>query len=214
MKKKIISLMCAVLALVMLLPALSGCGKRLVMQGSRLTDKQNKVSYTDVSGVYMAKAVSNDVYATFKLNGVKKNFHTIEGLDPLEWLVSEYGELFYSGSDVMPGLSGFQPNNILICTNADIPMSLEEITDQQLIDRIVEAFENGESENYPDNPDAIVYAVRFSSEKYKQFYYALKLVISDDGVYLYSRYEGIYVNMGNLMNDYIPDLYGDMEEDI
>lgn len=213
MKKTTLSLVCVLLAAVLCLPLLTGCGKRLVMSGTRLTDKQNHVSYSDVSGTYLAKAVSSEVYATFRLNGVKKNFYTIEGLDPLEWLSSEYGELFYSGTEVLPGLGGFGAESILICTNSDIPMSLYDIQDKALVERIVLAFESGENVDISNYLHADYYSVRFSSSRYPSLYYALKMVVTDDGVFLYSRYDGIAVAMGDLFEGYVPDLYSYDEED-
>ena len=211
-KKRALRALCVCLALLTLAASLSACGKRLVQEGTRLTDRQNHVSYTDISGVYMAKSVSSDVYATFKLNGVKKTFYAIEGMDPLEWLVSQYGELFYSGSDTLPGLTGFVPDNILVCTNADIPMTLYEIDDGTRIAMIVAAFEHGENTEIPDGVQAEYYAVRFSSPLYPSLYYALKLAVTDDAVYMFSRYDGICVNMGDLFDGYIPDYFVDEED--
>lgn len=212
MKKKTIPLLCACLAALMLLPTLASCSKRLVMDGAYMTDRKNKVRYRDVSGSYQAKAVSKEVYATFKLNGVKKSFYLIEGLDPLEWIASEYGELYYSGEELLPDLTGFEANEMMICTNSDVPMSLSEIKDTALISEIVARCAGAQENGLPDNADANYYGIRFSSAKYPHLYYCMKMAVCEDGVYLFNRYEGIYVNIGALLNDYVPAFYSDPED--
>ncbi len=97
-KKTLIRAAALALALLVLMP-FCGCGNRLKFSKGGLTDTKKGITYRFVSGCYFPKAISEEVYATFKHGDVSLDYFPIEGLSPEEWLVSETGDVVYSGGD-------------------------------------------------------------------------------------------------------------------
>jgi hypothetical protein len=50
--------------------------------------------------------------------------------------------------------------------------------------------------------DSESYSIKFTSEKYPEFYYSLVLVADCDGVYIHDRLTGRYIDMGLLFNEF------------
>ncbi|MCQ2353736.1 MAG: hypothetical protein MJ102_01380 [Clostridia bacterium] len=206
---KIYRLLCVVLTIVMLLTALTSCGKRLTIKGGKLTDRKLGITYTIVPNCE-PKSISNEVYATHKLNGVTTDYYTIEGFDPAEWICDEYGQVYYSGEWTCTDLRDFAPTSVLLCTNSDVSMSFAEITEAASVETIVKLVTEGKMEQYPNVPTKF-YVLRFTSEKYPALYFCMKLICTEDTVYINYRDEmngiNVCVDAGNMFDQYISENY-------
>ncbi len=198
---------CFALALMLALPMFTSCANTFVNNAGNMTDKKTGITYTYVyTSVYQPIAVSTESYIIWKHNNVKINYYPIEGLEPTEWLYSDYGELLCSTGEELPSLEGFGAKGAFICLEGTSAVSLFEIKDKTTVDKIVEAYTTGEREKYPSDPSGSTFSLKFISDEYPEFYYNLILIAYADSTYLYDRLNGIYVNMGDLFDEY--DLYG------
>ena len=88
--------------------------------------------------------------------------------------------------------------------------SIYEITDQEFIDKIVARYLDPATPSYSTVMETSNYSIKFTSEKYPEFYYSLVLVCDVDGTYIHDRMTGRYIDMGDLFDEY--DLYN-LDED-
>lgn len=206
-KSKITRILCLGLALISVMALLASCGKRLNMQADKLTDKKLGVTYKLVPGV-TPKSVSNEEYATLKINKVKTVFYRIEGEEPEVAIADEYGEVYVSDDRSIASLEEFEPKSVMVCSNSEIVMAFGEIADADTVGKIVDLFKNGQYENYPNVPTEF-YALRFESDKYPSLYFCMKLICTADKVYINYRdaYSGmnICVDAGNIFDEIIKD---------
>ncbi len=201
-KKTLIRAAALALALLVLMP-FCGCGNRLKFSKGGLTDTKKGITYRFVSGCYFPKAISEEVYATFKHGDVSLDYFPIEGLSPEEWLVSETGDVVYSGGDRLPDLKEFGAESMLICYNSEVIISFAEITDPAFISKVIDAY-YADAEPKSPNYDSNTYRLMFSSPKYPALYYMLYLVSYEGGTLLCeSGRTG--VDAGTLFDDYIEE---------
>ena len=219
-KNKFFRIICLALSLVTALTFFTSCGKRLTMKADKLTDKKLGVTYTLLPGV-TPKSVSNEEYATLKVNKVKTVFYRIEGEEPENAIVDEYGQVYASDGRSVSSLEEFEPKSVMVCSNSEVVMAFGEITDSETVEKIVDLFKNGKYENYPSVPTEF-YALRFESDKFPSLYFCMKLVCTADKVYINYRdaYSGmnICVNAGDMFDEIIKDYaegeyYGDEDYD-
>lgn len=198
---------CIALVLVMMLPMLASCANTFVNNAGNMTDKKTGITYTYVyTSVYQPVAVETESYIIWKHNDVTIDYFPIVGLEPTEWLYSEFGELLCSTGETLPSLEGFRAKSAFICLEGASAVSLYEITDKKKLEAIVERYTTGEREKYPSDPSGASFSLKFMSDEYPEFYYSLVLIAYPDSTYLYDRLNGIYVNMGDLFDEY--DLFG------
>ncbi len=206
-------IVCFCLAAVCLALSLTGCADKMTMTGKGITHKKTGISYTYVlDPCYQPIEYETEAYTKWKRNDVKVEYFAIKGLEPTEWLYCPMmGEILCSTGEELPNLAGFDPNGAFICIEANTAFTIHEITDQALIDAIVERYLDENTPSYSTVLDTSNYSIKFTSEKYPDFYYSLVLVADQDGVYVHDRMTGRYIDMGLLFSEY--ELYNGEEYD-
>jgi hypothetical protein len=202
--KKITRIICFAMALICLALSLSSCANKMVMDGNGLTHKKTGITYTYVfDPAYQPVEFESDVYTKWKRNDVKVEYHAIKGLQPTEWLYCPMmGEILSATDEALPNLLGFEPTGAYICIEGNTAYTIDEIKSQDLIDKIVERYLDENTASYSTVMDSESYSIKFTSEKYPQFYYSLVLVADCDGVYIHDRLTGRYIDMGLLFNEF------------
>lgn len=193
--------------MICLVLSLTGCSNRMTMTGTGLTHKKTGISYTYVlDPCYQPIEYEKEPYTKWKRNDVSVEYFAIKGLDPTEWLYCPMmGEVLFSTDTSLPDLEGFDPTGAFICIEANTAYTIHEIVDQAKIDAIVERYLSEDTPSYSTVLDTSNYSIKFTSEKYPEFYYSLVLVADSDGVYVHDRMTGRYIDMGLLFSEF--DLY-------
>ena len=204
-------LICFALALVSLCLSLTSCSNRMVMTGGGLTNKKTGVSYSYVlNPAYQPIEYSDEAYTKWKYNKITVEYVAIKGLKEEEWLYCPtLGEVLCATGEELPGLDGFGAKGALLCIEAAIPYSIYEIKDQEFINKIVARYLDPATPSYSTVMETSNYSIKFTSEKYPEFYYSLVLVSDVDGTYVHDRMTGRYIDMGDLFDEY--ELY-DLED--
>ena len=212
MMKTIKRIICFAMALICLSLSLVSCADRLVMTGTGLTNKKTGIAYSYVlDPAYQPIEHAKESYTKGKYNKITVEYYEIAGLSPEEWLYCPtLGEVLCSTGEELPGLDGFEATGALLCIEAAIPYSIYDITEQEFIDKIVARYLDPATPSYSTVMETSNYSIKFTSEKYPEFYYSLVLVCDVDGTYIHDRMTGRYIDMGDLFDEY--DLYN-LDED-
>lgn len=190
------------LILVMLATTVS-CSSGLVFDKGKILDSKTGIYYDYAPNTYEAIAISNAIYSVWEQNDVEVAYHAIEGLSTEEYLVDEYGYIICAEDKALPDLDGFAPTSALICTNTEVAVSIGEINEKAKVSALVELYMNGESVNF-ENTAIDTLEVKFISEKYPNLYFNLSVMIEEDNsVYLWNRDNGKYINVGDMLDEYI-----------
>ena len=119
------------LAVALVLPVLmlAGCARKLESEGMRIIDKKTGSAYSFMPAYLEPAARSKKVYAKATLSGAERSLYTISGLEPSEWLCTEWGDILYSGTDIIASLYTFDPVRAYICdTEGTVSIALVAIT--------------------------------------------------------------------------------------
>ncbi len=199
------------MALICLTLSLTSCADRLVLTGGGLKNKKTGVEYSYVlNPAYQPIEHAKESCTKWKYNKITVEYYEIAGLSADEWLYCPtLGEVLCATGEELPGLEGFGASGAFICIEAAITYSLYEITDQEFIDKIVARYLDPATPSYSTVMETSNYSIKFTSEKYPEFYYSLVLVSDVDGTYIHDRMTGRYIDMGNLFDEY--ELY-DLED--
>lgn len=202
--KNLKRILCFSLALICLTLSLTSCSNRMVMTGAGLENKKTGISYSYVlNPAYQPIEYAGEPYTKWKYNKISVEYFAIKGLKEEEWLYCPtLGEVLCATGEELPELGGFDAKGALICIEATIPYSIYEIKDQKFIDKIVERYLDPATPSYSTVMETSNYSIKFTSEKYPEFYYSLVLVADVDGTYVHDRMTGRYIDMGNLFDEY------------
>ena len=202
MKKIILSLLSVLLIFAFLL---SSCSSLITIEyeDGCFVDKKNGVIYHDAS-VSIEPVTLTEEYAKYK----DTVFYEMKGVEPTEWFSEEYdgiGAVYYADGIECPTLATFEANKIYLCASEIITVSLGNIEDESIINAVIDAFENEEPCEVPDNIQR--YCLKFVSEKYPFLYYNIILLTANDGTrYVYDRGEKLCVPIGTVFDDIIDGL--------
>lgn len=192
-------------ALAALLLLLCSCTNSIKYDSStrQYVDQSTGAAYTDAPMCYEAR-VMGDKYAVWKNEIASVDFYTVKDADPLLWLVEEGGTVFYSDRVTLPTLREMNVNEVMVCVDYSTKQYvLAEIFDAEHIDAIIEAWETGESVEYPATAPNVNYRVKFASESYPFLYYSLIYLEYSDGAYLYCRDTDRCVPAGDIIRGYL-----------
>jgi len=202
-----------ILAIALMGLAFSSCGAKLSLKGGMFVNSKTGVKYSAIRGVYLPKAVADEPYITFKMDDVEIEYYEIEGLSPEEWLVSDGGDLIYSGdASKLPEFADFGSNSMFVCRNSDVLFSIINEKDQTKIDSIVGLVKNTTPVSISLNDEYESYKVLFSSDAYPYIYYQFKLFVTADTMYLVDPSIGAYYDATSLFSSY-SDISFDTVED-
>lgn len=204
-KKSICRAVILCLALMITTPMiLCGCGRKLEAQGAQIYDKKSGSAYSFMPAYIEAASISKKSYAKAQLSGAYQTLYTISGLDPELWLCTEWGDILYSGSDMINTLADFEPQSAYVCDTASTQnLALLKIAGEDLTP-IIERWQNGEPTARPISDPTETYIIKFESEKYPGIYYTVSLLEYDSALYLYSKYDGARcVEATDILGDYI-----------
>lgn len=209
--KNLKRIICFSLAIASLCLFLTSCSNRMVMSNGGLTNQKTGIEYSYVlNPAYQPIEHASEAYTKWKYNKISVEYYAINGLKEEEWLYCPtLGEVLCSTGEELPGLGGFNAKGAFLCIEAAIPYSIYEITDQEFIDKIVERYLDPATPSYSTVMETSNYSIKFTSDKYPEFYYSLVLVADVDGTYIHDRMTGRYIDMGTLFDEY--ELY-DLED--
>ncbi len=210
-KKRILLAPIALVLLLCFVSAfLTSCGVKLEARNSKIYNTKTHKSYVLTPTYYEPKTISKEAYATLKYNDTETDFFEIGGYSPEEWLANEFGDVYCATGETLPGLDGFGATGALVCENNDASVMIAEITDTEALNKAIDIF----TEEYDRDTDGIkpdltdgytVLEIKFTSEKYPNLYFALKLAVSSEGAYLYSSSDRVYAYIGDIFASYISE---------
>jgi len=134
--------------------------------------------------------------------------YEIKGLDPKKWLTEEYTgastTVFYSEDITLPSLRELQANKILVCLEGEVIYSLATVEEIDLINKVIDVFETGNSVEWPLIDSIHRYELKFYSEdNYPHIYYNLSYGEFPEGKFIYDRSTKRCVEIGDLLKEYI-----------
>lgn len=191
--------------------AFGGCSRKLESQGMRIIDKKSGSAYSFMPAYLAPAARSKKAYGKATFSGASQELYTINGLDASEWLCTEWGDILYSGTDVINTLADFAPARAYICdTESTVSIALLEIKGDD-VDAIRERWMTGDAAAEISAEPSKTYVLRFESDKFPGIYYCISLYEYADKVLLYSKYEGARrVDATDIMEGF---LFGDTGSD-
>lgn len=200
--KRYIKVFAGALASISLLASCSGSLVNLKYEDGKMFNKRLGLSYVDVSTVYQPVSIG-EAYGYY--GDIDMTLYEVVGLDPKEWLTEEYSGsatmMFVDEDITLPTLSELQPTKIFVCSNLEITYAVATIEEQDIIDALVDVFENGEACTWPMASATTTYEMKFYSEElYPHIYYNLIYGEFESGKYLYDRFSKRCVNIGNILD--------------
>jgi len=205
MMKKITRIICFAMALICLALSFTSCSDKMVWTKDGFTHKKTGITYYTLTNMcYQPVEYEKEAYTVWKHNDVKVEYFAIKGLEPTEWLYCPMmGEIICSADEALPeDIVEFEPNVAYICVESTIAYTIHEILDQEKIDAIVERYMSEDAPSYSTVMETTNYTIKFTSEKYPEFYYSMVLVADVDGVYIHDRMAQRYIDMGLLFDEY------------
>lgn len=201
---KTVKIIAGFLASAAMLVSCSGSLVNLSYNEGQLVNKRLGLAYTPAPTTYQPVSIG-EPYGFYGKSEL--TLYEIKGLDPKEWLTQEYlgsaTTIFYADTVALPDLSDFAPTKVIICSNEEITYALATISEKNVIDALVDVFENGTACEWP-LVDAIgTYDMKFQSEElYPHLYYNLIYGEFPEGKFLYDRNTKHCVNIGTILDDY------------
>ncbi len=204
MKKTIKSAILLILSSVLLF----SCTATLVnfkYEDGHMINKRLGLSYIAAPFNYQAVSTGN-AYGYYEKADL--TLYEVNGLDPKKWLSEEYSgastTLFYSEDIALPTLRELGADKIFICLEDEVIYALATIDDTDLINKLIDLFENGENVEWPLVNSIQRYELKFYSEKnYPYLYFNLSYGEFEEGKFLYDRSTKKCVELGDLLVDYI-----------
>ncbi len=213
-------LICILLTAIMLL-ALFSCQKGLVRDKDTgaYYDKKNDVFYRLAPVGYEAIEKAKEAYTSFKGNEFTTEYFEIRGLDPKEFLVSQFGDVIYSTGEALPELDGFEANGALLCYNSGYManvISIAELTADE-VKRVTELYDDAESGDHASHFNvnaAYSYTLKLTSEKYAGLYYSVSVRYDYEGhLWVYDPANGRGFIADDILADYIEEHENSYDEE-
>ena len=201
MKKQL----CCVLAALML----TGCSANLVnlqYKDGQMINKRLKLAYNAAPTNYEPVSVG-EAYGYY--GDMDMTLYEIAGLDPREWLTQAYAgsatTIFYADGQTLPTLTDMSPNKIHICTGDNITYGVGTVDDSSVVAALVDLYMNGEAVDWPMLDSLDTYELKFVSTTHPHLYYNLAYYEYEEGIYLYDRNGKRCVEIGDLLETWIPN---------
>lgn len=203
--KKIVTGVSLGLALI-ILSSCSGTLVNLKYENGQMINKRLKLAYTPAPTNYEPVSVG-EAYAYYEKSDM--TLYEIKGLDPKDWLTQAYAgsatTIFYSDDSILPTLAELEPNKIYVTEGDSVTISIVTVDDIDVINNVIDIFENGEYAEWPLINAYTTYELKFySEEKYPHIYYNLTYGEFEEGIFLYDRNTKHSVIIGDALADFIP----------
>ena len=194
-----------ILLAILLLVSCSSSLVTLKYEDKHMINKRLGLSYVAAPLNYQPVSVG-EAYAYYEKADL--TLYEIQGLDPEEWLTEEYTgastTIFYSEDITLPTLKELGANKIFVCLEGEVIYSLATVDDVQLINDVIDLFENGEATEWPLIDSIQRYELKFYSEDdYPHIYYNLSYGEFPEGKFLYDRSTKRCVEIGDILDEYI-----------
>jgi len=145
---------CLLLSLALVL-GFCACSNRLhkvTYDKKNYTDTQTGAVYQSLPNCYEPRAKGEE-YASLNLSGSKQTFYEVDGLDPLQWLTTQYNDLYCSTDITLPSFSKWNASELYFCTTttlvvAELVLRDTDSTHAALIDAICEQINQGQEVHY------------------------------------------------------------------
>lgn len=203
--KKIVTGVSLGLAII-ILSSCSGTLVNLKYENGQMINKRLKLAYTPAPTNYEPVSVG-EAYAYYEKSDM--TLYEIKGLDPKDWLTQAYAgsatTIFYSDDSTLPTLAELEPNKIYVTEGDSVTISIVTVDDIDVINNVIDIFENGEYAEWPLINAYTTYELKFySEEKYPHIYYNLTYGEFEEGIFLYDRNTKHSVIIGDALADFIP----------
>lgn len=205
MKKGICALLAALL--------LTSCSASLVnlkYKDGQLVNKRLDLAYNAAPTNYEPVSVGSP-YAYY--GKIDMTLYQIPGTDKKEWLSQENigsgTTVFYNKNIELPTLSEMAPDNVYVCTGEGVTISVVTIDDKTLILELINLFETGKETNWPNLDTVETYELKFHGETYPHLYYNLTYAEFSRGIFLYDRHSKRCVEIGETLEEWIPNAWGE-----
>ncbi|MGN1346265.1 MAG: hypothetical protein ACI4V1_05735, partial [Eubacteriales bacterium] len=188
----------------------SGTLVNLKYEDGKIQNKRLGLSYTPAPTNYEPVSVG-EAYGYYEKSDM--TLYEIKGLDPHDWLTQAYAgsatTIFYSDDITLPTLTEMHPNKIYVTEGDSVTVSICAIDDQDVIDHVIDLFQNGEYAEWPLIDAYITYELKFySEENYPHIYYNLTYGEFSEGIFLYDRNTKRSVLIGDALADFIASAKG------
>ena len=168
-----------------------------------LYNAKTKISYSHASPVYEATSLLKECGKLTVTDSESYVLYTIPGTKPEDMMATEDFNIVYSSDLDMPTLQEMDPTVLRVCND---DMELKRIEDAAVVARVVKAYVEGTSVEYPGTTPQRSYKARFESPDHPGFYYTLTYVeyatdlvvdeVNHGRYFLYNAFERHFVPVG------------------
>lgn len=168
-----------------------------------LYNTKTKISYSHAAPVYEATKLVQECGKLEVTDSESYALYTIPGAKPEEMLATEDYNIVYANDLDMPTLQEMAPTILRVCNDS---LEIRRMEDAAVVARVVKAYAEGTSVDYPGTTPQRSYKARFESLDYPGFYYTLTyveysedLVVNDVNYgryFLYNAYDRRFVPAG------------------
>lgn len=111
---------------------------------------------------------------TMRTGSQSSVLYEIKGIDPLQWLTTEAGEVFYNKETPLPSLSDMKPVALTVSSDRYTSIELGRLDDVEKVRALSDQVAMGELVQKPLRAPSVKYTIRFESEEYPGIYYRLE----------------------------------------
>lgn len=149
---------------------------------------------------------------------IEHQYYQVKGVDPLKFLCADDGTILYASDIPMPEFGTDTVSCIRVSTTSSISAILQNITEPATVKKVTDLYLHDKSYPYPATSVVGSYDLLFEFEETPGIYYSMRYLsyrsdctnIDADGKtenlgrnFLYNRYEGRFVPIGDLLEEYI-----------
>ena len=171
------------IAICILLTCLILCActnKRLTPNGEKLIDNKTGIEYNVAPSCYEPIGLGTE-YARSDRQGYDVTYYRIGELSPLEWLTDGEYNVYYANGVTLPSFDEMSFNRIVVCEEYDALISVKDITDASLVNKVIDGYKNAQETEYLGLKADAVYKLKFRSAIYPYIQYSLTYYEYTDG---------------------------------
>ena len=180
----------AICVLLMCVALVSCANKRLTPSGDKLVDGKTDIEYNVAPMCYEPVSLGKE-FARSDRQDYEITYYQMGELSTDEWLCDGEYNVYYADGVKLPTFEEMSINRILVCQEDEALISIKDITDEELVLAVIDAYKNGEATEYIGLKADIALKLKFRSAIYPYLQYSLSYYEYTDGCIIEDKTDDI-----------------------